>query len=175
MVSFKEILNKELSTTSQQDAETYQKLDNSVYKEKVIGLINKALADEITAASLYLAMAQNTTSQSIATQLEEHSLQEFGHYTKLIQFAFNHGLEQDIVFSFSDQAANDVPYDDVEILELVQTLELEAIQDYKTITLIARENEDYETEEFFGDIMEDEMGHFDDLNRYLKQKRQLGN
>ena len=175
MTSFRDILNKELRTTSEIDSDTYDALDKVQYKEKVVGLINKALTDEITAASAYLAMAQITPSENIAKQLEEHAQDEFGHYKKLISFAYNHNLCEFIEFSMDYCGANAIPNDTFEMLAIVQSLEQEAIQDYKTIALLAREQGDIETEEFFMDLMEDEISHFDELARYTNQKRELGN
>jgi ferritin len=175
MQSFQDILYKELRTTSEIDSDTYSELDKSQYKEKVIGLINKALTDEITAASVYLAMAQVAPSENIAKQLEEHAQDEFDHYKKLITFAYAHGFGQSLEFNMEYSNANDIPEEIDEILDIVQSLEQEAIQDYKTIALIAREQNDIETEEFFMDLMEDEMSHFDELARYTNQKRELGN
>jgi rubrerythrin len=171
MANFRDIFQKELITTSEIDADTYDTLDKLQYKEKVVGIINKALTDEITAASVYLAMAQITPSENIAKQLEEHAQGEFGHYKKLIEFAYNHNLGELIEFNMDYSGANAIPND----LSIVQSLEQEAIQDYKTIALIAREQGDIETEEFFMDLMEDEMSHFDELSRYTNQKRELEN
>ena len=68
----------------------------------------------------------------------------------------------------------DVPLDELALIQLVQDLEQEAILDYKTIAILARENDDIETEKFFTELMEDEMHHFDEISRCTNTTREIG-
>lgn len=143
------------------------------YRTSIITGLNKVLKDELSAASVYHAMAQTTTDARLAEELSAHGDEEFGHYKLLIEFIYNHSLESEITFGVDTKVINNVQVTKETILSTVQALETKAIEDYKSLALLARDNKDLETEEFFMDLMNDEMGHFDDLAVYTGKNRKL--
>lgn len=143
------------------------------YKEAVIELINIAVASEVSSASAYLCMAEMTDNGTLAAELSAHAMEEFGHYKRIIGFLYAHGLEEYVSFQMDLDVSNDFPVDKSEIVAFTQMLETQAIEDYRTIALLARENDDLETEVFFTQLMKEEQGHFDDLARYNGERRVL--
>lgn len=144
-----------------------------MYEKKVVELINKALKDELSAASSYQCMAEITENGTLAQELSEHADEEFAHYKKIIGFVFSHGLESKVNFSLDLEVSNDFPDETTRIIEFTQELETQAMEDYRQIALLARENNDLETEAFFLGLMQEEQAHFDDLSRYNGTKRTL--
>lgn len=143
------------------------------YKEEVISLLNKVVSAEISSASAYLCMAEMTENGTLAAELSAHAMEEFGHYKKIIGFLYAHGLEFDVSFQMDLSVSNDFPTDNADIVGYVQMLEREAIEDYRTIAILARDNDDLETEAFFTALMKEEQEHFDDLARYNGERRVL--
>ena len=144
-----------------------------MYELQVVELINKALRDELSAASSYSCMSQTTENGTLASELMAHASEEFGHYNQIIGFVYAHGLEEKVNFSFDLNVANQFPSDTFTIIEFTQGLETRAMEDYRQIALLARENNDLETEAFFMGLMAAEQTHFDDLARYNGGRRVL--
>lgn len=144
-----------------------------MYEQQVVELINKALKDELSAASSYSCMSQITENGTLAQELMTHASEEFNHYNQIIGFIYAHGLESKVNFSFDLEVANQFPSDTYSIIEFTQRLETEAMEDYRKIALLARENNDLETEAFFMGLMASEQTHFDDLARYNGGRRTL--
>jgi len=143
------------------------------YRQQIIEGLNKVIKDELSAASNYHCIANNTKDATLAEELRDHGDEEFTHYKLLIEFIFNHGLESEITFGVDPHVINDIKKDTETILSLVQKLEKEAISDYSKLSLLARENDDLETEKFFTNLLQEEQGHFDDLAQYTGEKRSL--
>lgn len=141
------------------------------YSDIITQIFNKAIVDELSAASVYHAMAANITDAKLAEELHAHGDEEFKHYKQLLEFALNHGLI--LCYGIDSKVINNVPKSKEAILKVVQSLETNAIKDYKESALIAREEKDLETEEFFMDLMKEEMRHFDDLAQYTGVNRSL--
>lgn len=143
------------------------------YKQYIINGFNKALKDELSAASVYLAMANVTTEDGLASELIQHANEEFEHYSKLVKYIYKHNLQNEITFTVESTVMNTVPTDTEEILKHVQQLETNAIYDYNALVLRAREENDIETEEFFKELMLAEQEHFDDLVTFTGANRSL--
>ena len=144
-----------------------------MYKEKIVELLNKALKDELSASIAYKCMSELTENGTLAEELLAHSGEEYGHYNRILSYVFSHGLEGDIRIILDLEVSNLYPKDTKGIIKFTQDLEIEAIEDYRRGALLARENDDLETEELFKGLMSEEQGHFDDLSRYNKERREL--
>lgn len=131
-----------------------------MYKEQLIKALSKVLNDEISASIVYKAMAEYSVLPQLEEQLLEHSKDEFEHFNEIFSFCVSHGISPEVKLM---DYVNNYPSNDTDILMFTQKLEKEAIEDYKSIVLLARENDDVETESFFTEIMNDEIEHFDDL------------
>lgn len=141
------------------------------YNEEITKVFNKAIKDELSAASAYHAMAANSKDAKLAEELSAHGDEEFQHYVRLVQYAANHQIK--LNYGVDSVVINNIPKEKESILKAVQALETTAIADYKAAALCAREAKDLETEEFFTDLMKEEMGHFDDLAQYTGINRSL--
>jgi len=128
---------------------------------------NKFIRDEISAAAGYIVIAQKLKGKDVANvvkELMEHASEEFTHYKELITYAGNHGfLDKLKLVDFDTTVTQYEPKDLIECVKFIQSLEEQARNDYKEMVLLARENDAVELEEFFEDIMGDEIGHFNDL------------
>ena len=142
-----------------------------IYKEEITKIFNKVIIDELSAASVYHAMAANSKDAKLAGELSTHGDEEFEHYKQLIEFATNHNII--LCYGIDSKVINNIPKEKDEILKVVQSLETIAIKDYRRAALLAREEKDLETEGFFTELMKDEMKHFDDLAQYTGINRSL--
>lgn len=145
----------------------------SNYEQTIISLFNKLVTDEISAAIAYQRMANTSSSPKISEEIAKHADEEFGHFKKLIDYAYAHGFGSEITIATTPDVTENIPSDPSEILRIVQELETIAIEDYRQGALQAREAGDIETEEFLSDIMEDEQSHFDDLAKLYGGSRPL--
>jgi len=135
------------------------------YIEKLTEVINKALADEISSSMLYYkfaVLASGANMTEFAEQLQENGDEEFDHFKSVLEFAANHNIP--IVLGTTENIVN-IPFtNDINIDDLaISNLEKQAYTDYKNIALLARQNEDIETETFFIELMNDERKHLDSI------------
>lgn len=141
-----------------------------MYEKQMTDLISKNIKDELTAVLIYVKMANSfagTNAQSdVSGHLLEHADDEYGHFKSLVEYAYNHSVGDDVVIDIDLEAVKSAPTDMAGAIAKAQELETGAIASYKAMAKLAFENEDYETHEFAVDIMNDEMGHFDDFALY---------
>jgi len=136
----------------------------------------KAMRDEISAAIVYIKMANSLKGfqgSKIAEELLEHSAEEFEHYNELVSFAAKHGLTTMLDFNDIDMdVIKNAPLnDDTAVLTYTQELEATAISDYKKLVELATEEKSEEAKKFFSEIMSDEINHFDELAEWTGQTR----
>jgi len=136
-------------------------------KEFLIEKFNKFIRDEISAAAGYVVIANKLKGKDVANvvkELLEHSSEEYKHFTELVAYAGNHGFLNDLeLVDFDTGVTKYTPKDLVECVKFIQGLEEQARKDYKEMVLLAKENKAVELEEFFEDMMGDEVEHFNDL------------
>ncbi len=146
------------------------------YAECVKQVLNKSIRDEISSAIFYVRAAKElygTESQEVAEELEDHAMEEFEHFVRLLHFANMYGLEKDIEFTLDERVVN-LPIKNVnQVIDEVQKLEVIAIEDYKKIVNRAKEVGDVPVEEFFNKLVQEEVEHFDDLAFVNNDKRSL--
>lgn len=142
-----------------------------------IEMFQKALSDELTAVLTYNKMAQSLfiglDEQRVAEHLIEHADEEYAHHKELQDYAQRHGFQSKLDFSKINQDIfNNAPLGNMkEAMLYHQELETGAIADYKALSLFGEEHDNPEVYEFFRELMNDEMVHFDDIADWTGQSR----
>jgi len=144
-------------------------LNEEEYKQFISDSFSSLISDEVSASILYLIVS-NFLGVSLGKVLKEHSAEEHKHASKLIDYAINHG----IVFDISLEGNENIDYSVQGLLQHVENLEEDAIQDYKTMSLVANKYGDVELYELMKDIMMDETEHYDELAVYIEKVRKVG-
>lgn len=141
--------------------------------EKSIELLNRAVADELTAVNQYMYFHIHLDDQGydlLASMFKRIAIQEMGHVEK---------LSERILFLKGDvemKAAEDVkPVREVEkILEMARKMEESSARDYNLWANESSANADAVTKKIFEDLVADEEGHFDIFDTELEKVRQFG-
>jgi bacterioferritin (cytochrome b1) len=144
-------------------------LGEEEYKQFVSDSFSSLISDEVSASILYLIVS-NFLGVSLGKVLKEHSAEEHEHASKLIDYAINHGIVFDITLRENDN----IDYSVQGLLQYVEKLEEDAIQDYKTMSLVANKYGDVELYELMKDIMMNETEHYDELSIYINKIRKIG-
>ena len=131
------------------------------YRALIKNKIQKVIRDEITASIAYRLMANRTTNPNFQKEMEEHGDDEYRHFKQLVDFCMNHSC--DVKIQLDNDVIDRIPDDNEGMFRLHQELEQKAMEDYFQIVLIAKNNNDFETEEFFKTLLQEEMEHFDDV------------
>jgi ferritin len=141
-----------------------------MYIETLTNIINKALANEISSAMVYHKIAEEvkgTDMEDFSEQLSANGTEEFGHYKEILAYAFSHDISVVLNINPSILATPCTNIIDLDVSNNV-TLEQQAYDDYRAAALLARENEDIETENFFIELMNDERRHLDSVAKLSK-------
>lgn len=137
------------------------------YREKMIAFLNKVLKDELSASIFYMKASNELVGSEVdgvSKELAVHSAEEMAHFNSLLAYATNHGLIDDINIELDQSVIMFSPLNDAEkVMRKVQELEKIAIGDYNKSAMCAMKNSDLESHGFFKKLMDDEIGHFDDL------------
>ena len=135
------------------------------YKKKMTEIFQKAVKDELSAASIYYLVAAKITGfeeAEIAEELQKHAKEEYEHFTELIDYAYTHGIELEIGLNYTQ----DYPTKLEDVIKWKQDLETEAMNDYLNAAKLAEAEGDMLTVEFFRELAQDERKHLDDLLKY---------
>jgi len=141
--------------------------------EKVIGVLNELLADELTAINEYMVhseMCANWGFEKLHKAVEKRAIDEMKHAESLIgRVLFLEGLpivsrlkEINIGGKVEEQLKNDL------------ASEAGAIQSYNQAIRLAVEAGDNGSRELLESILKDEENHLDWLEAQLDQVRQMG-
>jgi ferritin len=145
-----------------------------MYKEFLIEKINKVVVDEITTSMAYTKMAEaleGININAVAEILHAHADEEHNHFKSIVAYAYNHGVIP--ILCVNADVVNGIPSTLEAVILYTQNLEQIAIADYKEMSVVAEENGDSETAEFFKALMLKEMEHFDDMAAFIGQKREI--
>lgn len=141
-----------------------------MYQEELTLRINKALRDEISSSMMYNKMAEQAMGQDLnefSELLLENADTEYGHFKEILSYSINHNIP--VQLSVDESVINIDCFTELEVnLAIIVDLEQKAYNDYKTISLLAREAEDIETETFFIEKMNDERAHLDGIVKLSK-------
>ena len=141
--------------------------------DKLIGLLNELLADELTAVNQYIVhaeMAENWGYGKLKKSVRARSLTEMKHVEKLIErILFLEGTpivgELNKIHIGADvpqQCANDL------------ASEMTAVAGYNSAVNLATEVGDNATREILEGILKDEDGHVNEIEEKLGQIKQMG-
>lgn len=141
--------------------------------EKVIGVLNFLLADELTAVSQYMVhseMCANWGYTELAGKIEKRAIDEMKHAEKHIgRILFLEGLP--IV---SDLNKMHIGPDVLTMLKNDHASEEGAIHEYNKAIKLCSEEADNGTRELLEDILGDEEDHIDWIEAQLDQISQMG-
>lgn len=145
-------------------------------EEQFLGLLNKTLNDELSAVVFYKRAAAELIGPAVkpvADELAVHADEEMQHFNMLMGYASNYDLLAELNIQLDSEVAN-FPINGVEeVITKVQELEAAAVNDYEALFGMAKELKDFTGVELFRDLLEDEIGHYDDLAYVLGQTRDL--
>ena len=144
-----------------------------VNRETSINLLNKAVADELSAVHQYLYFHFHLEDQGLgplAILFRTTAIQEMGHIA---------ALSERILFLKGDvnlQAADPVEriQDPVAILEKAMKMEEASIIDYNNFAIECGKAADAKTKQLFESLVTDEERHFDAWDKQLENIRRFG-
>ena len=144
-----------------------------VNRETSINLLNKAVADELSAVHQYLYFHFHLEDQGLgplAILFRTTAIQEMGHIA---------ALSERILFLKGDvnlQAADPVEriQDPVSILEKAMKMEEASIIDYNNFAIECGKAADAKTKQLFESLVTDEERHFDAWDKQLENIRRFG-
>jgi ferritin len=128
-------------------------------------LFQKVLNDEISAAVLYQRLANEVIGYQYTEfreQMLEHAADEYRHFNDLLLIASNRGIEYTV--ALTPDAT--VPIEGVlteKLIALTQTLETNAIEDYRMLAETTFGMKEYELHKKFKELLTEETEHFDDV------------
>lgn len=131
---------------------------------------NSILNDEITAAVLYLKIANKLFGQeynAFREQMKEHSNDEYRHFTDLLEAFSNKFPQYSFYFNFTKDLN---PLIDYNVIEFTQKLELEAKMKYEKLIEYAIDKQDNVLEDLFRKILAEEEEHFFDVKKLQSEE-----
>mgnify|MGYP000869558992 CR=1 FL=1 len=140
---------------------------------KIIEVLNKLLADELTAINQYIVhaeMCEDWGYEKLHEHFEKRSITEMKHAEKLIgRILFLEGIP--IVSKINEiHIGKDVHKQ----LENDREAELVAVKSYNEAIALAAELKDHATRDMLQDILNDEDEHVDKIEELLDQIEQMG-
>ncbi|MBF0458857.1 MAG: bacterioferritin [Nitrospirae bacterium] len=141
--------------------------------EKIIGLLNELLADELTAINQYIVhaeMCSNWDYERLHKSVEKRAIDEMKHAVKLIaRILFLEGMP-----SVSNLNKIHIGADVEKQLNNDHDAEESAIISYRAAIKACFELGDHGTREMLEDILEDEENHIDHIEAQLDQVSHMG-
>ncbi len=139
------------------------------YKFKMIQIFNKAIKSEIQSAVIYKLLAEKIVGYDRLKELfEQHSREEFAHFSKIVTYASTHGILGEIFFE-EPTNLQALPNLKEEILSFIQQLEEESIRDYINAANEADKEGDTETRIFFDGLFSEEVIHNGNLTIFKEE------
>lgn len=144
-----------------------------MYGQTIKDIFIKAAIDEISSVIFYLDISNRLSgknSSEFRQIMAEHADEEMTHFKLIMEKAANLGITIPV-------CNYNIPFiDNIDtMISKVQQLEEDARNLYNFATNLARDEADFELEEFFSDLLEDETTHFDDVAKITGQTRTLFN
>lgn len=142
-------------------------------KEKSIELLNKAVADELTAVHQYMYFHFHCDDQGydlLAGLFRKNAIEEMMHIEKLAErILFLHG-EVEMKASKEVQKIHEVK----DMLELAAKMEEDSATDYNNWANECAQNADSATKKIFEALVEDEEQHFDHYDIEIENLKKFG-
>ena len=141
--------------------------------EKSIPLLNKAVADELSAVHQYMYFHFHCEDQGyalLAQMFFDIAIQEMGHIERLAERILFLGGEVEMVASMPVAKI----HDPAEMLKKAREMEAQAVRDYNTWANEAAANADSGTKQVFEALVNDEEGHYDRFDTELEHLAKFG-
>ena len=141
--------------------------------KSVIGLLNRALNDELQAINQYMlhhSILENIGHPKLAAYVRKEAIDEMRHAERLIQRILF--LEGDPILAASKGTVLDK--DPESILKRQRDMEEEAVSFYRDAAAKSHEASDFVTRALFESLLTDEEGHYDWLDTQLGLIKRLG-
>ena len=141
--------------------------------EKSVDLLNKAVADEVTAVLQYMYFHFHADDQGydlLATLFKKTAIEEMGHVEDLAERILF--LQGDVVMKESEEVktVNDVE----EMLKMAAEMEMQSAKDYNLWANECSKNADSASKKLFEKLVDDEERHFDNFDQELANLKKFG-
>jgi len=141
--------------------------------EKSIDLLNKAVADEMTAVHQYMYFHFHTEDQDfelLSALFMRTAIEEMQHIELLAERILFLGGEVDMVASAEVQKIHDVK----EMLRMSRKLEESSVMDYNRWANESAANADSNTKKIFEQLVDDEERHYDQYDLEMENIEKFG-
>lgn len=141
--------------------------------EKSIELLNKAVADELSAVHQYMYFHFHCDDQAfdlLASLFRRIAIEEMGHIEHLAERILFLKGEVEMVASMEVQKVHDVR----QMLELAKKMEEDAVRHYNLWANECAANADSASKKIFENLVEDEEGHLDQFDTELDNLARFG-
>jgi bacterioferritin len=141
--------------------------------EKSIELLNKAVADEMSAVHQYMYFHFHCEDQGyelLSRLFMKTAVEEMGHVERCAERILFLGGEVEMVASGSVQKIHDVK----EMLELARSMEQESARDYNLWANECSANADSGSKKVFEALVDDEERHFDQYDLEMDKLEKFG-
>jgi bacterioferritin len=142
-------------------------------REASISLLNKAVADELSAVHQYLYFHFHLEDQGLgplAIQLRTTAVQEMGHIALLSERILF--LKGDVTLAASQTVQR--IQEPSAMLEFARKLEEGSIVDYNNFAIECAKNADSKTKQLFETLVADEERHYDAFDKQIDNIRRYG-
>lgn len=142
-------------------------------KEKSIELLNKAIADELTAVHQYMYFHFHCDDQGydlLANLFRKTAIEEMMHIERLAERILFLNGEVEMVASDQVKKIHEVK----EMLELAGKMETSSANDYNHWANECSQNADSASKKLFEALVEDEERHFDQYDDEMDNMRKFG-
>lgn len=148
-----------------------------LYKEFIIQQVKEAINEELSSAVSYQIMAEKLSGQEtryLSDELKHHATEEFEHYNSLLSYASKFGFINEIsprlIIEFMEVGSTKE-----EIIAFNLKAETDASNRYRKISNQAKQVGDVYSADFFEDLLEKEIEHFDDIAVLVGKTREFLN
>lgn len=141
--------------------------------EKSIELLNKAVADEMSAVHQYMYFHFHCDDQAfdlLASLFRRTAIEEMGHVEQLAERILFLKGEVEMVASAEVQKVHDVR----QMLELARKMEEDAVRHYNLWANECAANADSASKKIFETLVEDEEGHLDQFDTEMDNLARFG-
>lgn len=140
---------------------------------KSIELLNKAVADEISAVHQYMFFHFHCDDQGydlLATLFKRTSIEEMGHIERCAERILFLGGEVEMVSAMEVKKIHDVS----EMLKMARQMEKDSAKDYNIWANECASNSDSASKKVFESLVDDEERHFDQFDTELANIEKFG-
>jgi bacterioferritin len=142
-------------------------------KQKSVELLNKAVADELSAVHQYMYFHFHLDDQGfspLATLFKRTAIREMAHVERLAERILFLGGDVEMITS----APVEKLLQPVEMLAKAAQMEQGSVHDYNAAALECSANADSATKHVFEELVRDEEGHFEEFDRQMDHIQRFG-